>query len=62
MERELDAEDPGPDPDDDEAVTGMPDGALEATPLGVDDEDDPDAPPKSPQPGIPEEGEPEISG
>ncbi|MDX6691633.1 MAG: hypothetical protein QOG15_3090 [Solirubrobacteraceae bacterium] len=58
MEREPDAGDAEPD---DDAISGMPDGALEAPPLGVADEDDEDAPPQSPQPGIPEEGQPEIS-
>ena len=48
---------------DEDAVSGMPEGEPELTPMGVDrDDDDADAPPEAKLPGFPTPGEPEVSG
>ncbi len=60
MEREPNGDELEPDED---AMSGMPEGEPELTPMGVDpDDDDPDAPATSKLPGFPTPGEPEISG
>jgi len=48
---------------DEDAVSGMPEGEPELTPMGVDpDASDEDAPGEVPLPGYPTPGEPDVSG
>jgi hypothetical protein len=48
---------------DEDAVSGMPEGEPELTPMGVDPGDEePDAPTEEKLPGFPTEGEPDVSG
>lgn len=48
---------------DEDAVSGMPEGEPELTPMGVDpDADDEDATGPPRLPGFPTEGEPDVSG
>lgn len=60
MEREPDRDDAESDED---AISGMPAGEPELTPMGVDpDADDPEAPTEADLPGFPTAGEPDVSG
>lgn len=61
MERKSDGDELESDED---AVSGMPEGEPELTPMGVDpdDEDAADRPGDAKLPGFPEEGEPDVSG
>ena len=60
MERKPDGDEPDGDED---AVSGMPEGEPELTPMGVDpNTDDEDASGEAPLPGFPTEGEPDVSG
>lgn len=60
VEREPDGDEHEPDED---AVSGMPEGEPELTPMGVDpDDDEADAPAEAKLPGFPTEGEPDVSG
>ncbi len=60
MDRDPDGDEPEPDED---AVSGMPEGEPELTPMGVDsDDDEADAPTNAKLPGFPTEGEPDVSG
>jgi hypothetical protein len=60
MEREAGADD---GETDDSAVSGMPEGEPELNPMGVDPgADDEEASGTDAMPGIPKEGEPDVSG
>jgi hypothetical protein len=47
---------------DDGAPSGMPEGEPELTPMGVDEDDGSDERGSNAMPGIPTEGEPDVSG
>lgn len=52
-----------PDDDEDDAVSGMPEGEPELTPMGIDpDAEDSDEADVEDLPGFPKDGEPDISG
>lgn len=58
--REPDGDEPEPDED---ALSGMPEGERDLTPMGIDpDYDSADAPIEANLPGFPTEGEPDVSG
>lgn len=59
MDREPDGDELQPD---EEAVSGMPEGEPELAPMGVDPDDEVDAPAEANLPGFPTEGEPDVSG
>lgn len=61
MEREPDGDELDIDED---AVSGMPEGEPELTPMGVDPstDDEEDASGDASLPGFPSEGEPDVSG
>lgn len=60
MDREPDEDELEPD---EEAVSGMPEGEPELTPMGVDPDDDgADAPAEAKLPGFPTADEPDVSG